>query len=148
MRIILCLYLWQFGLCHTFNLGNTGEQLATSTSNQKELGLNLFLDIENKEYYGFDSYLSTGIKVAVHDQKEYPKMEHSGNDVMPGFTTYIKIKKKMVFDTFYDIINDMYNCSFSLLFDPSILFSVLVLLSFSYLLHSLFVFFFFTFLSL
>lgn len=89
-------FLSQYGLCHTFNLGNNGEQLLQSTSNQKDLGLLLIIDIDNTEYYGDLSYLSTGIKVVVHDQKEHPMVEELGNDVMPGFTTTIKIKHKRV----------------------------------------------------
>ncbi|KXJ18124.1 Acid-sensing ion channel 3 [Exaiptasia diaphana] len=75
---------------------DNGEQLVSSTSNQKDLGLTLLLDIDNKEYYGYESYRSTGVKVAVHHQTEIPWVENSGNDIMPGFTTSIKITRKQV----------------------------------------------------
>ncbi|XP_020894439.2 acid-sensing ion channel 2, partial [Exaiptasia diaphana] len=87
-------FSYTYGLCHTFNLGDNEEELLNSTSNQRDLGLILMIDINDDEYYGPISYLSTGIKVVVHDQKEHPMVDEFGDDVMPGFTTSIKIKRE------------------------------------------------------
>ena len=59
--------------------------------------LTLYLDAQPEEYYGPFSYDATGFKVLAHDQREaFPNMDDEAQDISPGFSTTMRIRKKKV----------------------------------------------------
>lgn len=49
------------------------------------------------QYYGPYSTDSTGFRVLVHDQNEWPDVENHGFDVSPGILAAVPIKRHKVF---------------------------------------------------
>ncbi|XP_078362062.1 acid-sensing ion channel 3-like isoform X2 [Oculina patagonica] len=84
------------GLCYTFNSGAPGHPLLDVTSSGISQALNLIIDVQPEEYYGPFSYEGTGLKVLLHEQKEWPEMENLGVDVTPGYNTNIRIQRSKV----------------------------------------------------
>lgn len=85
------------GLCYTFNSGAPGHPLLDVTSSGITQALSLIIDVQPNEYYGPFSYEGTGLKVLLHDQKEWPDIENLGMDVTPGYNTNIRIQgSKMI----------------------------------------------------
>ncbi|XP_062999733.1 amiloride-sensitive sodium channel subunit gamma [Elgaria multicarinata webbii] len=75
------------GNCYTFNSGQNGEILNTSTGGS-ENGLQVILYIEEADYNPF-LVMSTGAKIVVHDQNEYPFIEDIGTEIETGIATSI-----------------------------------------------------------
>ncbi|XP_061455808.1 amiloride-sensitive sodium channel subunit gamma [Rhineura floridana] len=75
------------GNCYTFNSGQNGEILNTSTGGS-EYGLQVILYIEEADYNPF-LVTSTGAKIVVHDQNEYPFIEDIGTEIETATATSI-----------------------------------------------------------
>ncbi|KAJ6653923.1 hypothetical protein lerEdw1_007681 [Lerista edwardsae] len=75
------------GNCYTFNSGEDGEIRSTSTGGS-EYGLQVILNIQEADY---NPYLvtSTGAKIVVHDQKEFPFIEDIGTEIETATATSI-----------------------------------------------------------
>nr|XP_060642414.1 amiloride-sensitive sodium channel subunit gamma [Anolis sagrei ordinatus] len=75
------------GNCYTFNSGQDGVILKTSTAGS-ENGLQVVLHIDEADY---NPYLvtSTGAKVVIHGQDEYPFIEDIGTEIETGTATSI-----------------------------------------------------------
>lgn len=93
----MCSFIFQRGVCHTFNSGQQGHRELYVTTAGKIQALSLYLDAQPEEYYGPYSYDATGFKILIHDQSElYPNVEDLALDVTPGFTTNIRVRRKKV----------------------------------------------------
>ncbi|XP_062820390.1 amiloride-sensitive sodium channel subunit gamma-like [Anolis carolinensis] len=75
------------GNCYTFNSGKDGVILKTSTAGS-ENGLQVVLHIEEADYNPF-LVTSTGAKVVIHGQDEYPFIEDIGTEIETGTATSI-----------------------------------------------------------
>uniref|UniRef100_A0A8D2L2U0 Sodium channel epithelial 1 gamma subunit n=1 Tax=Varanus komodoensis TaxID=61221 RepID=A0A8D2L2U0_VARKO len=75
------------GNCYTFNSGQNGEILSTSMGGS-ENGLQVILYIEEADYNPF-LVTSTGAKIVVHDQDEYPFIEDIGTEIETATATSI-----------------------------------------------------------
>ncbi|CAM2099950.1 epithelial sodium channel subunit gamma [Caretta caretta] len=75
------------GNCYTFNSGEDGKVLTTSTGGS-EYGLQVVLYIEEADYNPF-LVTSTGAKIIVHDQQEYPFIEDIGTEIETAVATSI-----------------------------------------------------------
>ena len=87
----------QRGLCYTFNSGKPGYPMHFITAGGRANALVLFLMPQPSQYYGPYSTDTTGFRVLVHDQNEWPDVENHGVDVSPGFLTSLPIKRHKVF---------------------------------------------------
>lgn len=67
------------------------------TAGGRANALVLFLMPQPSQYYGPYSTDTTGFRVLVHDQNEWPDVENHGIDVSPGFLTTLPIKRHEVF---------------------------------------------------
>uniref|UniRef100_A0A8C8RVF0 Sodium channel epithelial 1 subunit gamma n=1 Tax=Pelusios castaneus TaxID=367368 RepID=A0A8C8RVF0_9SAUR len=76
-----------YGNCYTFNSGDKGTVLTTSTGGS-EYGLQVVLYIEEADYNPF-LVTSTGAKIIVHDQNEYPFIEDVGTEIETATATSI-----------------------------------------------------------
>ncbi|XP_029432861.1 amiloride-sensitive sodium channel subunit gamma isoform X2 [Rhinatrema bivittatum] len=76
-----------YGNCYTFNGGETGRVLASSTGG-RAYGLQVVLYIDKEEYNPF-LVTSTGAKILIHDQNEYPFIEDIGTEIQPATETSI-----------------------------------------------------------
>ncbi|XP_078346962.1 acid-sensing ion channel 1-like [Oculina patagonica] len=84
------------GLCYTFNSGKPGYPLHFITAGGRANALVLFLMAQPTQYYGPYSTGTTGFRVLVHDQNDWPDVENQGIDVSPGFLTTIPIKRHKI----------------------------------------------------
>nr|XP_056722524.1 amiloride-sensitive sodium channel subunit gamma [Euleptes europaea] len=75
------------GNCYTFNSGKDNRILSTSTGGS-EYGLQVILYIEEGDYNPF-LVTSTGAKIVVHDQDEYPFIEDIGTEIETATATSI-----------------------------------------------------------
>ncbi|KAL8174935.1 UNVERIFIED_CONTAM: Amiloride-sensitive sodium channel subunit gamma [Gekko kuhli] len=75
------------GNCYTFNSGKDRQILNTSTGGS-EYGLQVILYIEEADYNPF-LVTSTGAKIVVHDQDEYPFIEDIGTEIETATATSI-----------------------------------------------------------
>uniref|UniRef100_A0A8D0GYH0 Sodium channel epithelial 1 subunit gamma n=1 Tax=Sphenodon punctatus TaxID=8508 RepID=A0A8D0GYH0_SPHPU len=75
------------GNCYTFNSGENGLILNTSTGGS-EYGLQVVLYIEESDYNPF-LVTSTGAKIIVHHQDEYPFIEDIGTEIETAVATSI-----------------------------------------------------------
>ncbi|XP_060116987.1 LOW QUALITY PROTEIN: amiloride-sensitive sodium channel subunit gamma [Heteronotia binoei] len=75
------------GNCYTFNSQNGSNILNTSTGGS-EYGLQVILYIEEADYNPF-LVTSTGAKIVVHDQDEYPFIEDIGTEIETATATSI-----------------------------------------------------------
>ncbi|XP_006027220.1 amiloride-sensitive sodium channel subunit gamma [Alligator sinensis] len=75
------------GNCYTFNSGENGTILSTSTGGS-EYGLQVVLYIEEADYNPF-LVTSTGAKIIIHDQNEYPFIEDIGTEIETATATSI-----------------------------------------------------------
>ncbi|KAM6299158.1 epithelial sodium channel subunit gamma [Aegotheles albertisi] len=75
------------GNCYTFNSGENGTILSTSTGGS-EYGLQVVLYIDEADYNPF-LVTSTGAKIIVHDQNEYPFIEDIGTEIETAAATSI-----------------------------------------------------------
>ncbi|XP_006125866.2 epithelial sodium channel subunit gamma [Pelodiscus sinensis] len=76
-----------YGNCYTFNSGENGTILTTSTGGS-EYGLQVVLYVEEADYNPF-LVTSTGAKIIVHDQDEYPFIEDIGTEIETAMATSI-----------------------------------------------------------
>lgn len=81
--------------CYTFNSGELGPMLRTSSVGAKS-GLSLLIDIQHHDYY-YD-VKSAGFSVILHDQAETP-VKMQGIYVSPGFATYMELKRQKVYSS-------------------------------------------------
>ncbi|KXJ07731.1 acid-sensing ion channel 2 [Exaiptasia diaphana] len=86
-------FSYLYGQCHTFNSGQDGHPLLSSTSSERANGLLLLIEVKKDEYYGLTSYFNSGIRVVVHDQNEQPNIERDGIDIKTRSMTTIKIQR-------------------------------------------------------
>ncbi|XP_020912339.1 acid-sensing ion channel 2-like [Exaiptasia diaphana] len=86
-------FSYLYGQCHTFNSGQHGHPLLSSTSSELVNGLILLLEVRKDEYYGLSSYFNAGARVVVHDQIEQPNIERDGIDIKTRSMTTIKIQR-------------------------------------------------------
>ncbi|KAM3661986.1 epithelial sodium channel subunit gamma [Ammospiza maritima maritima] len=111
------------GNCYTFNSGESGTILSTSTGGS-EYGLQVVLYIDEADYNPF-LVTSTGAKIMVHDQNEYPFIEDIGTEIETAAATSIgmhftqsrKLSKPYsdCTETGADIpVENLYNKSYSL----------------------------------
>ncbi|OWK51577.1 epithelial sodium channel subunit gamma [Lonchura striata] len=111
------------GNCYTFNSGESGTILSTSTGGS-EYGLQVVLYIDEAEYNPF-LVTSTGAKIMIHDQNEYPFIEDIGTEIETAAATSIgmhftqsrKLSKPYsdCTETGADIpVENLYNKSYSL----------------------------------
>nr|XP_009930607.1 PREDICTED: amiloride-sensitive sodium channel subunit gamma [Opisthocomus hoazin] len=111
------------GNCYTFNSGENGTVLSTSTAGS-EYGLQVVLFIDEADYNPF-LVTSTGAKIIVHDQNEYPFIEDIGTEIETAAVTSIgmhftrsrKLSKPYsdCTETGADIpVENLYNKSYSL----------------------------------
>ncbi|KAI6076644.1 Amiloride-sensitive sodium channel subunit gamma [Aix galericulata] len=111
------------GNCYTFNSGENGTILSTSTGGS-EYGLQVVLYIDEADYNPF-LVTSTGAKIIVHDQDEYPFIEDIGTEIETAAATSIgmhftrsrKLSKPYsdCTETGADIpVENLYNKSYSL----------------------------------
>ncbi|XP_075021731.1 epithelial sodium channel subunit gamma isoform X4 [Calonectris borealis] len=111
------------GNCYTFNSGENGTILSTSTGGS-EYGLQVVLYIDEADYNPF-LVTSTGAKIIVHDQNEYPFIEDIGTEIETAAATSIgmhftrsrKLSKPYsdCTETGADIpVENLYNKSYSL----------------------------------
>lgn len=111
------------GNCYTFNSGENGTVLSTSTGGS-EYGLQVVLYIDEADYNPF-LVTSTGAKIIVHDQDEYPFIEDIGTEIETAAATSIgmhftrsrKLSKPYsdCTETGADIpVENLYNKSYSL----------------------------------
>ncbi|NWQ79749.1 SCNNG protein, partial [Columbina picui] len=111
------------GNCYTFNSGESGTVLSTSTAGS-EYGLQVVLYIDEADYNPF-LVTSTGAKIIVHDQNEYPFIEDIGTEIETAAATSIgmhftrsrKLSKPYsdCTETGADIpVENLYNKSYSL----------------------------------
>ncbi|XP_063170710.1 amiloride-sensitive sodium channel subunit gamma [Candoia aspera] len=75
------------GNCYTFNSGQDGKILSTSTGGS-ENGLQVILYVEEADYNPF-LVTSTGAKIVIHDQDEYPFIEDIGTEIETATATSI-----------------------------------------------------------
>ncbi|XP_053132254.1 amiloride-sensitive sodium channel subunit gamma isoform X2 [Hemicordylus capensis] len=75
------------GNCYTFNSKQDGKILSTSTGGS-ENGLQVILYIDEADYNPF-LVTSTGAKIVVHDQDEYPFIEDIGTEIETATATSI-----------------------------------------------------------
>ncbi|XP_052536496.1 amiloride-sensitive sodium channel subunit gamma [Tympanuchus pallidicinctus] len=111
------------GNCYTFNSGENGTVLSTSTGGS-EYGLQVVLYIDEADYNPF-LVTSSGAKIIVHDQDEYPFIEDIGTEIETAAATSIgmhftrsrKLSKPYsdCTETGADIpVENLYNKSYSL----------------------------------
>lgn len=58
--------------------------------------MTLSLVAQPNQYYGPYSTDSTGFRVLIHDQNEWPDVENHGMDISPGILAVIPIKRHKV----------------------------------------------------
>uniref|UniRef100_A0ABM5EZ92 Epithelial sodium channel subunit gamma n=1 Tax=Pogona vitticeps TaxID=103695 RepID=A0ABM5EZ92_9SAUR len=75
------------GNCYTFNSGENGKILSTSTGGS-ENGLQVVLYIDEADYNPF-LVTATGAKIVVHGQDEYPFIEDIGTEIETATATSI-----------------------------------------------------------
>ncbi|KAM3827185.1 epithelial sodium channel subunit gamma [Vipera latastei] len=93
------------GNCYTFNSGQEGKILTTSTGGS-ENGLQVILYIEEADYNPF-LVTSTGAKIVIHDQDEYPFIEDIGTEIETATATSIG----MHFTTSHRLSQPYSNCT-------------------------------------
>ncbi|XP_013927430.1 PREDICTED: amiloride-sensitive sodium channel subunit gamma [Thamnophis sirtalis] len=93
------------GNCYTFNSGKEGKILTTSTGGS-ENGLQVILYIEEADYNPF-LVTSTGAKIVIHDQDEYPFIEDIGTEIETATATSIG----MHFTTSHRLSRPYSNCT-------------------------------------
>ncbi|XP_070810929.1 amiloride-sensitive sodium channel subunit gamma [Pituophis catenifer annectens] len=93
------------GNCYTFNSGQEGKILTTSTGGS-ENGLQVILYIEEADYNPF-LVTSTGAKIVIHDQDEYPFIEDIGTEIETATATSIG----MHFTTSHRLSRPYSNCT-------------------------------------
>ncbi|XP_067950604.1 acid-sensing ion channel 1C-like [Watersipora subatra] len=81
------------GQCYQFN-GN-GSFKAFMTGGAGGIGFELMANID--EYYFSPKAYSEGFYVVIHDKDDTPMVEEMGYGLVPGFETYILLKRKEVF---------------------------------------------------
>ncbi|XP_042336609.1 amiloride-sensitive sodium channel subunit gamma [Sceloporus undulatus] len=94
-----------YGNCYTFNSGQNGEVLNTSTGGS-ENGLQVILYIDEAEYNPF-LVTSTGAKIVIHGQDEYPFIEDIGTEIETATATSIG----MHFTTSHRLSKPYSNCT-------------------------------------
>ncbi|XP_078379403.1 acid-sensing ion channel 2-like isoform X2 [Oculina patagonica] len=87
--------LTDMGLCHTFNSGKDGEQILKVKQAGSAFGLQLTLNVHQKEYFGVMSH-SAGVKILIHRQGTLPLVSQLGFAVGPGTTTFAAVRKQRV----------------------------------------------------
>ncbi|XP_066496883.1 amiloride-sensitive sodium channel subunit gamma [Tiliqua scincoides] len=75
------------GNCYTFNSGENGEIMNTTTGGS-EYGLQVILYIDQEDYNPF-LVTSTGAKIVIHAQDEYPFIEDIGTEIETATATSI-----------------------------------------------------------
>ncbi|MBN3294544.1 SCNNB protein, partial [Polypterus senegalus] len=78
-----------YGNCYIFNWGLHDKAISSSNPGG-EFGLNVVLDINQKEYIPFLS-TTAGARLLVHEQKSFPFLKDLGIFVLPGTETSIGI---------------------------------------------------------
>ncbi|XP_067950607.1 acid-sensing ion channel 1C-like [Watersipora subatra] len=80
------------GQCFQFNKNGSFKTFMTGGT----AGINFELMVNTDEYYSSPKAYSEGFYVVIHDKDDTPLVEETGYGLVPGFETYILLKRKEI----------------------------------------------------